>query len=326
MVTLKEIANRVGVSKSTVSRVINKTGLVNKTTEEKILKVIKELNYKPNEIARTLTNKRSNVIGIVVPKSSHNFFSLLVEKVDGYLAKHGYSLMIGNAQNDASTEERILDLLKRYLVDGIIVASHTADLTNFEDIDMPVVSFDRIISNKIPFIESNNYEGGRLATKHLIDKGCKYLVHVAGAVQLDSPANKRGEAFNDVCKEHNVACHTVNMGYRKFDFQDNFDLMDELFKKHPDVDGIFASNDALGISAIKLAQLHGKHVPNDVQIIGYDDVEIARLSNPELTTIRQSIDDIAKALVDAIVGQIKKETVKQHQVIPVSLIERGSTL
>lgn len=325
MSTIQEIAKKAGVSKSTVSRVINNTGLVNPKTEARIQEMIREMKYSPNEVARTLSNKKSNVVGFIIPKASHNFFSLLVEKVDENLAKHGYSLMIGNAFDEAETEHRILNLMRRYLVDGMILASHTSDLSEFSEMKMPLVSFDRVVSSDVPFIESNNFEGGRLATEHLVHAGCKHLVHIAGAKQLDSPANRRGEAFESVCQEHEVTCNTIHMGYKKFDFKDNFHLIEEMFKQYPETDGVFASNDALGISVIKVAQKLGKRVPEDVQVVGYDDVEIAQLTNPELTTIRQSTDKIAEALVENVVCQIEKKPIETHITIPVELIKRGST-
>lgn len=326
MVTLKEIAVKVGVSKSTVSRVINNTGLVNKETEAKVHKAIEELKYRPNQVARTLSSNKSNVIGMIVPKTSHNFFALLVERVDYYLGREGFTLMLGNVQYDLDTEQKYLDLLNRYFVDGVIIASHTLNLEDFENVHFPIVTFDRIISNKVPYVESDNYEGGKLATEHLIEKGCRNLVHIAGAKKLDSPANKRGEAFKDVCRKHGVAHHIEYMGYTKFGFQDNFKLLEELYTKYPDVDGIFASNDALGISAIKIAQKMGRRVPEDIQVIGYDDVEIAQLSNPELTTIRQSIDTIAQELVANIIDQVRGRKAVRHTIVPVELIKRGSTL
>ncbi|MHC1681870.1 MAG: LacI family DNA-binding transcriptional regulator [Clostridiaceae bacterium] len=323
MATIKDVARVSGVTVTTVSRVLNNRGYISEATRQKVYDAMEELNYKPNEIARSLFRKKSNIIGLIIPNVSHPFFAELTNFIEYYAHKEGYKILLCNSYQDSVKEKDYIEMLKRHQVDGIIMGSHTLETSEYVKTDLPIVAIDRNLSEKIPFITSDNYHGGALATKLLIDKGCKKLAHISGPLEINTPANKRYEAFVDIAKEKNIEYIVVEgkldtfEGYKK--------LVLKLFQDHPDIDGIFASSDIIAASIINISNNIGKKINEDLKIVGYDDISLASLIVPQLTTIKQPIEDIGKLAIEILINVIEKNAVKVENILPVTLIERMST-
>lgn len=325
MATIHDVALKAGVSVTTVSRVLNNRGYISETTRNKVFEVMGKLGYQPNEIARSLLRKQSNIIGLIIPNVSHPFFSELADRVEYYAYQEGYKVLLCNSQMDPVKERDYIEMLKRNRVDGIIMGSHTLQVDEYRSLHSPIVTFDRQIGEEIPFISSDNYRGGELAAELLVSKGCRKIAHFCGHLKLELLANRRTDAFCDVVKRHGVEYLILQTDLNVFDQAQYEQLLRKLLEEHPDIDGIFATSDIIGAFASKECRRSGKRVPEDVRIIGYDDVGAARWLTPELTTIRQPIDEFGRLAVELLRKQIQGETIQMVNVLPVELVERATT-
>lgn len=325
MATIKDVAERAGVTVTTVSRILNNRGYIGEATRQKVYKVMEELDYQPNEIARSLFRKKSNIIGLIIPTVAHPFFGELSNYIEYYAYKNDYKILLCNSHMDRVKEIEYVDMLKRHKVDGIIMGSHTFEVEEYMNLNLPIVTFDRCIAENIPYILSDNYEGGLLATNHLIEKDCRKLAHISGSLKLNLLANKRSEAFLDVVRSKNIEHVTIQTDLDGFDFSEYEKIINALLEKHPDIDGIFASSDIIAAHVIKACYQMHKEIPKDIKVVGYDDVRIASLFVPQLTTIRQPVEEMSKLAIEIITRQINGETVPVKNLLPVKLIERQST-
>lgn len=323
MPTIKDVAKMAGVSVTTVSRVLNNRGYISDTTKQKVHEAMKELSYQPNEIARSLYRRKSNIIGIIVPSVSHPFFAALTNYVEFYAYLAGYKVLICNSYSNSSKEQDYIEMIHRNQVDGFIIGSYTNNTSEYINSNLPIVTLDRNFSNGVPFITSDNYNGGLLATNLLINKGCKKIAHISGPLELDISANMRTQAFLDVVSKKNI---DYVMEQSKIATLENYGkLAYKIFEKHPDIDGIFAGSDLLAFSLIYVANLFNKSIPEDLKIVGYDDIDIASMSLPPLTTIRQDVEKMGELAVKVLIDKIEKKEVSIENVLPVSLVERKTT-
>ena len=325
MANIKDVAERSGVTVTTVSRVLNNRGYISDTTRQKVYKAMEELNYQPNEIARALLKRKSNLIGLIIPNVSHPFFAELTNYIEYYAHKTGYKILLCNAYQDSKKEKDYIDMLKRNQVDGIIMGSHTLETSEYLNLSLPIVAIDRFLSKDIPYISSDNYNGGVLATKLLIQKGCRKIAHISGPLNLNTPANQRYKAFEDVAKENDIPYVVTETTLNSFDKEEYERIVYDLFKEHSDIDGIFASSDLIATSIIKVSNNLGKSIPQNLKIVGYDDISIASLIVPPITTIRQPIEEIAQLAVEVIINQLNGKKVEIETILPIELIERKTT-
>lgn len=325
MPTIKDVAERAGVSVTTVSRVLNNRGYISEATRKKVYKAMEELDYQPNEVARSLFRKKSDIIGLIVPTVAHPFFGELTSYLETYAYSRGYKVLICNSQLDASKEQEYIWMLRRNQVDGIIMASHTLDVEEYKKLNLPVVAFDRLISSRIPYVTSDNYQGGKLAVELLLKRGCKKIAHMCGSLNLDMLANQRHLAFMDVAEEKKIPYFTVETDINVFEVSKYEELLTDLLVQHPDIDGLFLNSDIMAIAAMKVCSKLGKRVPHDMKIIGYDDVSIASLVSPQITTIRQPIAKMSELSVKLIEDLVNDKSVSAENCLPVELIERGTT-
>ena len=323
MATIKDVAGVAGVTVTTVSRVLNNRGYISEATRKKVNDAMEQLNYRPNEMARSLLRKKSNLIGLIIPTVAHPFFSELTNFIEYYAYKLGYKILLCNSYQDSVKEKEYIMMLKSNEVDGIIMASHTLEIEEYLNLKLPIVAIDRMFSKSIPFITSDNYSGGVLATNLLIEKGCKKIAHISGSFELETPANNRYRGFLDVVNERNIEHIILET---KLGISENYEeIVYKLFKENPDIDGIFASSDMIGISVIKVAKSLGKEIPKDLKIVGYDDITFSSLVVPTLTTIKQPIEKMGELVIQILIDQIEEKEVSLENILPITLVERETT-
>ncbi|MGB9678527.1 MAG: LacI family DNA-binding transcriptional regulator [Thermoanaerobacteraceae bacterium] len=325
MPTIKDVAKKAGVTVTTVSRVLNNRGYISDVTRNKVYEAMKELNYQPNEIARSLYRKKSFLIGLLIPNVAHPFFAELTSYIEYFAYKEGYKILLCNSGKDSNKEKEYINMLKRHQVDGIIIGSHTLDAEQYLSAKLPIVAVDRYYSEKIPYVASDNYNGGKLATELLIKKGCNNIAHISGPLVLNTPANNRYKAFKDVADRKNIKNYVIETELNKFDTEEYKKLTENLFEVFPEVDGIFASSDLIAASVMSVAKRYNKRIPQELKIIGYDDVNIANVVVPSLTTVRQPIKEMARKTMDIILSQINGVEINKNNILPVKLIERETT-
>lgn len=325
MANIKDVAEVSGVTVTTVSRVLNNRGYISEATRQKVYDAMEKLDYQPNEIARSLFRKKSNLLGLIIPDVSHPFFAQLTSYIEYYAYNCGYKVLLCNSYSDVIKEKDYIDMLKRHQVDGIIMGSHNLETADYLNLKLPIVAIDRYLSNEIPYITSDNYRGGVLATELLISKGCKKLAHISGPLELNTPANKRYKGFMDVVKEKNIEHVVVETRLNDFGNQEYKKIISDLFHEHPDIDGVFVSSDMIGATLISVSKSIKKKIPKDIKIVGYDDISIASLMVPSLTTIRQPIEEMGRLSIDLIVRQIEGKEISIENIMPITLIERKTT-
>ncbi|WP_332631825.1 LacI family DNA-binding transcriptional regulator [Halalkalibacter flavus] len=324
MATIREVAKKAGVSVATVSRVINGTGRVKKATEEKVLDIVKQLNYTPSSIAVSLNNKKSKTIGLLLPDITNPFFAELAKGVEEVAKKKGYTVILCNSNGDLQSELDHLQVLEQKYVDGIILSSHTLTYSHIEECKIPIVSIDRTLDGKLSSVTSKNYEGAMLATRHLLKKGCERIAHIAGPQNIVT-ARKRLEGYMAVVKDKSWYSDEL-LVYGDYEIQTGYEATLKLLNSTQKIDGIFAGNDLMAVGSLKAIYSLGLRVPEDVAVIGFDGINFSKITIPELSTIAQPIFEMGLLATDTILDEIvnNKKNQSFHE-LSVSLIERDST-
>lgn len=314
---LEDVAAAAGVSKTTVSRVLNHRGYLSEKTIAKVQKAMQELDYRPNIIARQLYKQRTDLVGMIFPTVDNPFFSQLEAEMERQLYRNGYKVLIGNSQNDPAKEENYLQQLLTHQVDGLIVGTQNRGLIGYQHANLPVVAIDQVVGKNIPVVSSDNYQGGLLATQRLLDDGCRHIIHTNGPLGLDTPTQKRREAYEHLMTKNNLPAITYHLDFN-ISTIDKERVFRRIFEEHPEVDGIFAANDTDASTIINLASEYGKQIPEDLKIVGYDGSNVTRLLLPGLTTIQQPIDEMADLAVQLLQARINGQNVKSV-VLPVTI-------
>jgi LacI family sucrose operon transcriptional repressor len=325
MATIKDVAKKADVSVATVSRVINGRGYLSGAIKQKVAEAMRELNYHPNELARSLHSQRSNLIGLIVPSVKNPYFGELTHYIEGYAYEQGYKILICNSLRNEEKEREYIIMLKRSQVDGIIMGSHIIDTNDYHGLNLPIISLDRHLGPSIPYICGDNYQGGTLAAKCLIEKGCKNVIHFCDGLNVPMIANQRTTAFIDACKSSNTHYQSFELPESSIiDFKEESFIYDVL-KKNPECDGIFASNDITATAVISVALNMEKRIPEDLKVIGFDGIFLPSITKPKLSTIKQPIDVISRYAVEYLIRMIKSEAVPTQTILPVTLMERETT-
>lgn len=324
MVSIREVAKLADVSPATVSRVINGTANVNKEKYERVMKVMDETGFKPNEVARSLFKKSASLIGIIVPNIQNPFFNEMARVIEHEAYSNNYKIMFCNSDNDVEKEKNYMELLSRMNADGIILFSNQlGDKMSVENYNIPIVVLDREVElvNQITSITSDNYKGGRLAMEHLLECGCEHIVYLRGLQNISSAKN-RFEGYLSVCKEHGIVPRYIDCSYS---YHAGLEKTKELLETYPEVDGIVACNDMAAIGAYKSLTKAGYKVPEDIQIVGFDNIDLSRLMTPEFTTIAQPITQMGEFAVKVLLDYIEKREIKKSYLFDVELIKRETT-
>ncbi len=321
MATIKDVAKKAHVSVATVSRVINQKGYVNSETKKLVLAAINELNYVPNELARSLFQKKSSIIAVMVPHLTSYYFAELLEYSEDYTVNLNYRLMVCNSHDDPDKESKYLKIFDQYNIDGIILISNTHRIDDYKKLNIPIVEIDHKLAEDIPSIQSNNFLGGKLAAEKLIKGGCKKIIHFRGPSDLVT-VRERTEGFKCVLEENQIYNFSYDLDFRS---PSPFDI-ENVITSNLDCDGIFCDSDYIAILAIQALKNAGRKIPDDVQIIGFDNIEISDILTPRLTTISQSRKKIGEYAVSSLMKLINKEELEIfHRNIDVELVERETT-
>ncbi|WP_313238424.1 LacI family DNA-binding transcriptional regulator [Sporosarcina ureae] len=321
MANIRDVAKAAGVSVATVSRYLNNKGYISEEAKRVIAKAVDELNYQPSMIARSLSTKQSTFIGLIVPDIVNPFFPELARAIEDVALAYGYTLILCNSDEDLEKEINYVKTLQQKYVAGFIVASNHVEAEHYMGLDIPIVAIDRRIHSSIPYIATDNREGARIGTEHLLDSGCRNILCMRGPSGL-GPADDRFAGFKDAIKGKKIETHIIECPF-------HFDIAETMVKKvlqEVSIDGIFASSDVTAAGAMKAAYSAGIHVPNQLQIVGYDGTMLASQLTPGLTTVAQDLYRMgamaAKMLIELIKGQ---ELTEREVLIPAELLIRQTT-
>jgi len=321
-VQLKDIAKRLNISISTVSRVINGTGRVNKDTKELILKTIKEMGYQPNEVARSLKRKSANTIGVIVPDISNSFYASVIKGVEKVARENEHSVIVCNSDEDIQKEEEYVQLLLQKQVTGLVIATVGGDPQLFEQYKrtgIPFVFFDNLPNTQENFdvVTIDNLKAGYELAKHLVEQGHEKLAILTGP-QHQSSAAERLQGFRKCLEENGLSVRDEWIGVGEFRKESGYKIMGEWLKQDELPTAIFAANDFLLYGAIKAILEKGLSVPHDIAAVCFDANDETGLIRPQITSVVQPAD-----MIGSIAGEIimRKEKNKNMPVFEKIVLE-----
>lgn len=325
MATLKDVAKEAGLTTSTVSRVLNNRGYISNNTRKKVNEAIKKLNYRPNEAARSLRMKSTNTIGLIVPHVSHPYFAEMISNLEAFAYENGYKILLCNSQCIHEKEEEYIRMCVSHKVAGIVLCSGSAALEVFDGIDIPVITIERFLDNGTASVECDNRQGGVIAAEKLISCGCKQLLHIGKIGTLSMPADMRTEGFRDVCDKKKIPFVELMTEEGQFCSMEYSEMLENTLNKYPKTDGVFTNSDVIAAQILQVCRKLNISVPEKMKIIGFDDVNIATLTTPQLTTIHQPVKEMSKLAIEMLHDAVMGKLLVRRTVLPVTLIERETT-
>jgi DNA-binding LacI/PurR family transcriptional regulator len=328
-VTLHDVANYSGVSYQTVSRVINDSPHVSDDTRERVLKAIKELNYRPNFAARSLVTRRSHTLEVITFGSHHYGPAQMVAHVEQAARALGYNLILSNVTNPTTDEIRAaIENLSGRLVDGIVIVAPVVTITYADLVTLthgiPFVLIDTKLGAAAPSVVIDQKYGGHLAAQHLIDLGHREICEISGPLNWHG-AIARHESWRSTMTAANLVPGTSIAG--DWTASSGYAAAQSLLEAGAQFTALVVANDQMALGAISALREHGLSVPRDVSIVGFDDVPEAAYFAPPLTTIRQDFEALGKQSVEYLVALIERgDTVLEQRVLYPELVERRSCI
>ncbi|MFC0141490.1 ribose operon transcriptional repressor RbsR [Erwinia mallotivora] len=329
MATMKDVARLAGVSTSTVSHVINNNRFVSDAVREKINAAITQLNYAPSALARSLKLNQTRTIGMLLTASSNPFYSEVVRGVERSCYERGYSLVLCNTEGDEDRLHRSLETLLQKRVDGLLIMCTESHIPPAEVLGR-YPSIPSLMMDWSPFdggsdiIQDNSLLGGEMATRYLISRGYRRIACIAGP-QDKTPARLRLEGFQQAMKTAGLPILPGYVVSGDFEFEGGYHAMNELLALNPLPQAVFTSNDAMAVGVYHALYQAGLVVGQDMAVMGYDDIELARYMTPPLTTIHQPKDELGELAIDTLIHRLNEPGGSQQLlVLTPELIERGS--
>ncbi len=333
--TLKQIAFELDVSVSTVSKALRDSPEIGEDTRQKVKAFAKLYNYKPNNIALSLKNRKTRTIGLVLPEIVHDFFATVISGIEEVANKKGYNVIICLSNNSFDREVMNMEMLANGSTDGFIlsVAKETQQKRDYHHLQevinqgMPVVLVDRVVDEIVcDKVIIDDAEGAAKAVQHLIDSGCRSIAIIT-TVDYVSVGKLRTNGYLNALRKNNM---TVNedLILKIEDIDQSQEQIDE-FLKSRNVDGVFAVNEQFAASAVKALDSKGLTVPEDVLVISFSDGELSRRFMPSLSTVNQHGAEMGARAAQLLIERLERvvdEERYQTAIINTSLIERESTL
>jgi len=330
-ITIKDIAKMADVSTATVSKVVNnKDKNISEATRQRILALIEEYNYVPNRVASSMVTKKTHSIGLVIPDIANPFFPEIARGVEDIANKHGYHVILCNTDNDLKKEVAYIAMLQEKMVDGIILtasAMRASDTLDLSRIHVPVITVDRDVEEeKIKGkIIVDNASGAYEAVRYMLENGYKRILHLAGPYTSEpSRARYKGycDAHTDLGKE--ISEELFIEGFYTSEW--GYEGIKAVLNKGIPFDGIFCGNDLIALGAMKALREQGINIPEDVGIVGFDDIYMTTMIEPRLTTVHQPNYQMGYKAAQMLIKFIEEEVIeKQIEVLKTKLIIREST-
>ncbi|MEV7975123.1 LacI family DNA-binding transcriptional regulator [Streptomyces sp. NPDC086519] len=337
--TLEEVAARAGVGRGTVSRVINGSPRVSDATRAAVEAAVNELGYVPNTAARALAANRTDAIALVVPEPETRFFaepyfSDMLSGVGAELSDTEMQLLLIFAGSDRE-RRRLAQYLAAHRVDGVLLVSVHADdpLPDLlAQLEIPaVISGPRSAEETLTSVDSDNYGGARSAVEHLLARGRRTIAHITGRLDVYG-AQRRVDGYRDALLDVGREPDELLIEPGDFTEEGGRRAMARLLEREPGLDAVFAGSDVMAAGARQVLRVAGRRIPEDVALVGYDDSAIARHMDPPLTSVRQPIEEMGRAMIDLLLAEIAdrrpaaaRGPERRHAVLPTALVTRASS-
>lgn len=328
--TIIEIAKQSGVSRSTVSRVINDDPNVRATTRQRVRSVMQKLNFQPNAAARGLAAGRTRILGLVIPMGvaalfTDPYFPQVIQGITAACNQYDYSTMLWLAEPEYE-RRTIQNIVSAGMVDGVIVASALTDDAVIEAVRARGIPFVLIgrhpVHNDIAYVDVDNRNSARDAVMHLLRLGCKRIATIAGPCNMIAGMD-RLNGYKDALKARGIASDPKLIVEADFTEDGGYNAMQQLLPQAPD--SVFVASDAMAVGALRALREAGKHIPDDVAVVGYDDMPFAARTDPPLTTVRQPIHRAGFLAAETLMELINESDGGFRRVIlPTELVIRES--
>jgi LacI family transcriptional regulator len=329
MATMKQVAEKAGVSVSTVSHVLNNTRVVSPDVRARVLAIIAEMRYIPSAVARSLKNDKTHTIGMMVPNNSNPYFAELIQGIEDAAFKLSYNVILCNAYDDSKKQAAYLRVLMEKRIDGLILVASGADdelALLLSDQSVPIVLVDREVAGvQADFIEADHETGGYLATRYLIELGHTAIACVAGPADLP-PARDRVAGYLRALAEAGLACPPGYLVRSDFTSEGGFQAFRTLLALAAPPTAIFSSNDLMALGGICAASEALVRIPEQLSVIGYDDIALASYSTPRLTTMAQPKYEMGQMVTRVLLERIKGGHLPlRREMFQTTLVARQST-
>ena len=327
--SIKDVAREAGVWIATVSRVLNDIDVVNEETKKKVLEAIKKLGYRPNIVARSLKTHRTRTVGILVPDISNQIYPEIVRGAEDVANIYKYNVMLCNSDLDLEKEKEYLRVLKEKMVDGVLYMSsslgeETLNLINELDLKTVLVENDEQ-NGKFPSVTIDNEKATYEATNHLIDKGMKNIAFIGVEGDLNNAWGKRYKGYQAALKDAGIEMKEELTYFKNLKVKTGYDAILAMLENGQKIEGIICASDEIAMGAINALRDKGIKVPEEVSVIGFNDIDLAHVFYPKLTTVSQPMYDMGSIAMRMLIKIINNKPLDQdHFVLDHDLIERDS--
>jgi LacI family transcriptional regulator len=326
---MRDVAEQAGVSVTTVSHVINNSRPVNPETRSRVEQAMQVLGYHPNVVARSLRRGKTNTIGVILPDNTNPYFAEVVRGIEDSSFSKGYSVMLCNSDNDLDKEHLYTNVLIEKQVDGIIFVAAGLSEENINNLrirGVPSVLVDRQVPGvKLDSVFADNQAGGFVATNHLIGLHHTSIACITGPEGVRS-SSERIAGYQQALEAAGIPVNPDWVVEGDFQYQSGFSAAQQLLNGGETPSAFFACNDLMAIGVYRYAHEHQLRIPEDISIIGFDDIRLAEFTNPPLTTIRQSKAEMGSQAAELLLARIANGNLAiRQEVVSVQLVERAST-
>jgi len=307
--TIADIAEMCNVSKATVSRVVNnKSEGVGAETRKLIQDKIKQFNYRPSSIARSIATSHSRMVGLIIPDASNLFYPSIIKGVCDSLEENGYSMILANSDSDPQKEAELLMSMVDMRVEGVILCSGVSNkkfLSGYHKYNIPLVAIGRTFDTDYSqaSISGNNFTGAQIAARHLLEGGNAHIYYIDGAPDYSGVMQKR-EGFITAMTEDGRGFSENHMFTGDFSFEYGFNTVENLIQQKRPISAIFAGSDLIAVGVVNALTAYKRKVPEEVEVVGYDDIVLSQMIRPQLTTIHKPHDSMARRAVEMLLQVI----------------------
>ncbi|APZ45594.1 LacI family transcriptional regulator [Polaribacter reichenbachii] len=332
--TIKDIANVLNISAAAVSKALHNDSRISEKTKKAVRQVAKNLNYQPNHLASALRSGKSNLVGVIVPKTNSNFFSATIHNIEEVLNEKGYNIIITQSNESFEKECKNIDTLLYTQVDGIIasMANETVNLEYYEKIKaagIPLITFDRGENDlNVDYIGIDDYESSHTIVNHLVAQGCKRIAHIGG-YKRTRIFNNRIRGYVDALKKHNLPLDEELLLESSLTIEDGREKMKQLLALENKPDAVYVAGDYAALGALQILKENDVKIPEEIALVGFGDEPFSAMVTPSITSINQHSYKIGRIAAETFLEYIKKPKIEQSLnkiILESDLIIRASSL
>lgn len=314
---MSDVAKKANVSPATVSRVLRQPDLVNKKTREKVLKVISELNYKPHMIASQFRTQETKTILVIVPDITRPFFSEVLRGIEHMALKHGYQVILGDTENNIEREKEYVELMYKKQADGVLLLTARMDsksLKELSDSFPMVLACEYVDELDIPTVSIDNISGARKLTEHLINAGHKKIAYISGPMNVIL-SRDRLRGFQQAMAQYDFPVDPSYIQEGDYEIESGYNQMVKLLALEDPPTAVFVFNDEMALGTIKAVQDHGLKVPEDIAVVGFDNLKMATIFSPQMTTIDQPKYEIGQRATNMLLTLMKGGSLEKKKIV-----------